>query len=77
MMSYEGYALPYREINSSSSIGLGKMKVEKTGFDLRLVLVFEKDRLVKSTIEGTQEVHQQEDKYMWDSLLSRGIGAVF
>jgi hypothetical protein len=77
LTSYEGYSLPYREIKSSSSLGFGKMKMEKTGHDLRLVLVFERDRLVKSSIEGTMEVKQNEDRYLWDSLISRGIGAAF
>jgi hypothetical protein len=73
----EGYSLPYREIKSSSSLGFGKMKVEKTGYDLRMVLVFERDRLVKSAIEGTLEVKQNEDRYLWDSLIGKGIGLAF
>lgn len=77
MMAYEGYALPYREIKASSSLGFGKMKVEKTGYDLKLVLIFEKNRLLKSTVEGTQEVKQQEDRYLWDTLIRRGLGAAF
>lgn len=77
MMAYEGYALPYREIKSSSSLGFGKMKMEKTGYDLRLVLIFEKGRLIKSTVEGTQEVRQKEDQYLWTTLISKGIGAAF
>ncbi len=77
MLSMEGYSLPYREIKSSSSLGLGKMKVEKTGYDLRLVLVFDKQKLVHSNVEGTHNVRLNEDKYMWDSLINKGIGAAF
>ena len=77
LTAYEGYSLPYREIKSSSSLGFGKMKMEKTGYDLRLVLLFERDRLIKSAVEGTQEVKQNEDRYLWDSLISRGIGVAF
>ena len=77
MLAYEGYALPYREIKSSNSLGFGKMKVHKSGYDLRLVLIFERDRLVKSTVEGTQDVKQQEDKYLWNSLIMKGLGAAF
>ncbi len=77
LMAMEGYYLPYSEIKSSSSLGFGKMKVEKTGYNLRLVMVFEKNRLIHSVVEGTQNVRMNEDRYMWDSLISRGIGAAF
>lgn len=77
IQAYDGYALPYREIKSSSSLGFGKMKVEKTGHDLRLVLIFERDRLVRSALEGTHHVNQAEDRYMWESLISKGIGSAF
>lgn len=75
MMRMDGYYLPYSEIKSSSSLGFGKMKVEKTGYDLRLVMVFDRDRLVHSAVEGRQNVQVNEDRYMWDSLINRGIGA--
>lgn len=77
LMTCEGYALPYREIKSSSSLGFGKLKVNKTGHDLKLVLIFEKDKLMRASIEGTQQVNQQDDQYLWESLLRRGIGAAF
>lgn len=77
LANFEAYSLPYREIKSSSSLGFGKMKVERTGYDLRLILVFDKNTLVRSSVEGTQQVRQMEDKYMWDNLISRGIGAAF
>lgn len=73
----EGYALPYREIKSNSSLGFGKMKVEKTGYDLRLVLIFDRGKLVKSAVEGTHEVKHSEDEYLWDTLIRRGIGLAF
>lgn len=77
MMTYEGYALPYRNIKASSSLGFGTMKVKKTGHDLRLVLIFEGNKLCRSTIEGTQEVKQEDDQSLWNTLLLRGIGAAF
>lgn len=77
MMTYEGYALPYRNIKASSSLGFGTMKVKKTGHDLRLVLIFEGNKLCRSTIEGTQEVKQEDDQSLWNTLLMRGIGAAF
>jgi len=73
----EGYALPYREIKSNSSLGFGKMKIEKTGYDLRLVIIFNRDKLVKSAIEGTHQVKHSEDQYLWDTLIRRGIGLAF
>lgn len=77
MSSYEAYTLPYREIKASSSLGFGKMRVEKTGYDLKLTLVFDSGRLFRASVEGTEEVKQQEDQYLWDSLLRRGLGAAF
>lgn len=77
LLSYEGYSLPYREIKSSSSLGFGKMKVTKTGHDLRLVLIFDRGRLMRACVEGTQEVRQEDDQYLWDTLIKRGIGVAF
>lgn len=77
LLRMDGYYLPYSEIKSSSSLGFGKMKVEKTGYNLRLVMVFDRDRLVHSVVEGTQNVRMNEDRYMWDSLINKGIGAAF
>ncbi len=77
MMSYEGYALPYRSIENKGSLGLAKMKYKKTGHDLRLILVFEKDKLIKANVVGTSDINQTQDKYMWNSLLKSGVGAAF
>ena len=75
--SYEAYSLPYREIRSSNSIGFGKMRVEKTGCDLKLMLLFESGRLIRSSFEGTEDVKQTEEEYLWKTLFSRGIGLLF
>lgn len=77
MMSYEGYSLPYRNIKASSSLGFGNMKVKKTGHDLRLVLIFEKNKLCKSAVEGTQNVVQEDSQSLWNTIVMRGIGAAF
>lgn len=77
MMRYEGYTLPYRMIKSDSSLGFGKMKIHKTGQDLRLVVIFDDGKLIRATVEGTEEVSQEEDQYMWGSLLKKGVGFVF
>lgn len=73
----DGYSLPYREIKSSSSLGFGKMKIEKTGYDLRLVMIFDRGKLVKSAVEGTHAVKHSEDQSLWDTLIRRGIGLAF
>jgi hypothetical protein len=77
MLAYEGYALPYREIKSDSSFGFGKVKVNKTGYDLKLVIIFERGMLLRAAVEGTQEVKQEEDDYLWDNLIKKGIGFAF
>lgn len=77
LMSCKGYALPYRKIGSSSSLGFGKMKIKKTGQDLRLVVVFSGGRLARSAIEGTEAVKIEEEQYFWDKLIKSGIGLAF
>lgn len=77
LMTCQGYSLPYREIKSSSSLGLGTMKVSKTGHDLKLVLIFEDNKLMRAAVEGIQTVNQEDDQYMWEFLIKRGIGAAF
>lgn len=77
LMACRGYSLPYRRIDSSSSLGFGKMKIKKTGQDIRLVLVFSGGKLARSAIEGTEAVKMEEDQYFWDKLLKAGIGWAF
>jgi hypothetical protein len=77
LMSYEGYSLPYREIKSSGSLGFGTMKVNKSGYDLKLVLIFEKDHLLRASVDGNQEVNQDENQYLWNALLRKSTGVGF
>lgn len=77
IMSYEGYALPYRALNSDGSLGFGTMKIHKQGHDLRLVLVFERNRLLRAAVEGTENVSQENNRYLWSDLISKGIGLAF
>lgn len=72
--AYEGYALPYREIKSSGSLGFGTMKVNKNGYDLRLVLIFEKGKLFRASVDGNQDVNLNENEYLWNTLLKKGTG---
>lgn len=77
LAGFEGYALPYRSIKSDGSLGFGTMKVTKTGCDLRLILVFNKDRLLRSSVEGTPIVREVEDKNLIPALIQKGIGFAF
>lgn len=77
LMAYEGYALPYREIKSNGSLGFGTMKVNKNGYDLRLVLIFEKERLLRASVDGNQDVNQDDNQYIWTTLLKKGTGFGF
>lgn len=73
----QGYALPYRKIDASHSLGFGKLKLHKKGYDLKLVLIFRNGRLLRSTVEGTENVRMEEDQYLWQTLLRKGIGLAF
>lgn len=75
LMRYEGYALPYRSIESQGSFGFGKMKVKKTGHSLMLVLIFEHGKLLKASVQGQQNVNEKEDQYIWNSILKTGVKA--
>lgn len=77
LLNYEGYALPYRVLKSDGSLGFGTMKVHKTGQDMRIVIIFDHDKLLRAAVEGTENVSQEDDHYLWDSLISKGIGLAF
>ena len=77
MMSYEGYSLPYKTLKSDSSLGFGKMKVKTSGSDLRLVLIFEKGKLLRAAVEGTEQVSQEDDQSLWGTIIRKGIGFAF
>lgn len=73
LMRYEGYSLPYRSIKNKSSFGFGKVKVKKTGHNLQLVLIFERGKLLKASVQGQQNVNEKEDQYLWNSILKTGL----
>lgn len=77
LMMYHGYSLPYREIKSSGSLGFGTMKVNKNGYDLRLVLIFEKDKLMRASVDGNQAVNQDDNQYLWGQVLRKTTGFGF
>jgi len=77
LLRYRGYYLPYRDLKSEGSIGFGKMKVNKKGHDLKLVLIFENGTLLKSSVDGSQDVNMNEDKYIWNTIMEKGSSAAF
>ena len=77
LAGYEGYSLPYRNIKADSTLGFGSMKVTKKGCDLRLVLIFDRGKLIRSTVEGTQTIRQVDDENLWPSIIKHGIGFAF
>lgn len=77
LQTYEGYSLPYREIKSKGSLGFGTMKVNKQGYDLKLVLIFEKDKLLRASVDGSQEVNQDDSQYLWSAVLKKTTGIGF
>lgn len=77
LAGYEGYALPYRNIKADGTLGFGSMKVTKKGFDLRLVLIFDRGKLIRSTVEGTHSIRHVQDENLWPSIIKRGIGFAF
>ena len=77
LQTYEGFSLPYRDIKSSGSLGFGTMKVNKQGYDLKLVLIFEKDRLLRASVDGNQDVNQDDSQYLWTTVLKKTTGIGF
>jgi hypothetical protein len=77
LAGYEGYSLPYRHIKADGTLGFGSMKVTKSGCDLRLVLIFDRGKLIRSTVEGTQSIQHVEDENLWPAIIKRGIGFAF
>jgi hypothetical protein len=77
LMRYEGYSLPYREIKNKGSIGFGVMTVNKSGYDLKLVLIFEKNRLMRVSVDGNQQVNEDENESFINVLLRKGVGLGF
>ena len=77
LMGYEGYSLPYRDIKGSGSLGFGSLKVNKSGYDLKMVLIFEKGKLLRASVDGNQDVNQDDDQSLFNVLLKRGTGVGF
>ncbi len=77
LMNYEGYALPYRDIKASGSLGFGSLRVNKNGYDLKLVLIFDKGKLLRASIDGNQQVNQDEDQSFFNVLMRRTTGVSF
>lgn len=77
LLTYEGYYLPYKDVGSKGSLGFAKMNIDSKGHSLRLILVFEKNHLLKATVEGDYDVNLHEDKYIWGTILKKSTGFGF
>lgn len=75
MLAYQGYAIPYRVIESTGTLGFGKINVKREGHDLRMILIFNGDQLVRSVIIGRPNVAEDDDDYFWDNILRTGMSA--
>jgi hypothetical protein len=75
LLRYDGYSLPYRFIESEGSLGFAKVKINKKGHDLILILIFHDNKLTQATIQGKQEVDEMEDQYLWNTILRTGVSA--
>jgi len=77
LMNYEGYSLPYKDVKGSGSLGFGSLRVNKSGYDLKLVLIFDKGKLMRASVDGNQQVNQDDDESLFNVLLKRGTGVSF
>jgi hypothetical protein len=77
LAGYEGYSLPYRDIKGSGSLGFGTLRVNKTGYDLKLVLIFDKGKLMRTSVDGNQQVDTNEDQSLFNVLMKRSTGISF
>lgn len=77
LMCFEGYSLPYRDIQNSGSLGFGSLRVNKTGPDLKLVLIFDKGKLLRASVDGNQQVNVNEDQSFLNVVLRKTTGVGF
>ena len=77
LSGYEGYSLPYKDVKGSGSLGFGSLRVNKSGCDLKLVLIFDKGKLMRASVDGNQQVNQDDDESLFNVLLRRGTGVSF
>ncbi len=77
LMVYEGYSLPYKDVKGSGSLGFGTLRVNKSGYDLKLVLIFEKGKLLRASVDGNQQVDQDDNESIFNVLLKRSTGVSF
>ena len=68
LMAYDGYELTYRSIERSRRLGLGKVNVDRKGYDQKFVLIFDHGRLHQALIMGNAVVQNTESAYIWEML---------
>lgn len=77
LMGYEGYSIAYRNIHRKGSLGFGTMTVNRAGHDLRMVLIFDRNRLMRAAVDGNEEVNEDNDEYLWSTVLRKTTGIGF
>lgn len=64
--AFEGFRLPYKNINRSGWLGLPKWTSLQSGFDLDLYMIFDTGRLYQAVLAGTQKIDRKETTYIWE-----------
>lgn len=64
--AFEGFRLPYKNINRSGWLGLPKWTSRQSGFDLDLYMIFDTGKLYQAVLAGTQKIDRKETTYVWE-----------
>lgn len=74
--AFEGFRLPYKNINRSGWLGLPKWTSRQSGFDLDLYMIFDTGKLYQAVLAGTQKIDRQETTYVWEVIGHMFGGAI-
>ncbi len=77
LLSYDGYYLPIRSIKKRGILGFTKINITKKGYDLRLLLIFENNKLIRASVNGSPNIDTDRDQYLWSTIIKRGTGVSF
>ncbi len=77
LLSYTGYYIPFRSISKTGVLGLTKVNFKKQGYDLLLTLIFENNKLIHRSINGSPNIASDEDQYLLNSILKKFAGFKF
>ena len=68
LAGYSGYELTYRCLKRTTRIGAVKLIVHEKGYDQKLVLIFDRGILFRSTVIGSPDFEDSESTYLWKAL---------